>query len=152
MRWLTRYFLLFFAIGLLTHCKSDNNTPGPVTTASRTELLVANPWRVDRVTDTGGRAIATGQLGIETAALFFLTFQFTNTNIVRAIDSTTKQIRNAGDWTLTSDNQAIDVKVTGFKGVFKIVELTKTSLILQQEGVQVNGTKQPANIVFVPSI
>ncbi|TAE32944.1 MAG: hypothetical protein EAZ91_03535 [Cytophagales bacterium] len=149
---LTRYFLLFFAIGLLTQCKSDTDTPGLVTPASQTELLVANTWRVDRVTDTGGKAINTAQLGLETAALLFLDFQFTNANIVRAIDRTTKQIRNAGDWTLTADNTAINVKVTGFNGVFKLVELTKNSLILQQEGVQVNGVKQAANLVFVPSI
>lgn len=149
---LTRYFLLFFAIGLLTHCKSDTDTPGPVTSASQTELLVANPWRVDRVTDTGGKAIPTSQLDLQTTALFFMDFQFNNNKIVRAIDRTTKQVLNAGDWTLTADNTAIDVKVTGFKGVFKLVELTKTSLILQQEGVKVNGVKQDANIVFVPSI
>lgn len=154
MRLLTRYLLLFFVIGLSTQCKR-NTTPdpnAPVTAASQTELLVANTWKIDRVTDTAGKTIGTSQLGIETAALFFLDMQFTNSNIVRAIDRTTKQIRNAGDWTLVNENKAIDVKVTGFKGVFKLVELTKSSLILQQDGVQVNGTKQAANLVFVPSI
>ncbi len=154
MRLLTRYLLLFFVIGLTTQCKRDS-TPdptAPVTAATQTELLVANTWKIDRVTDTAGKTIGTSQLGLETAALFYLDMQFTNTNIVRAIDRTTKQIRNAGDWTLVNENKAIDVKVTGFKGVFKVIELTKNSLILQQDQVQVNGTKQAANLVFVPSI
>lgn len=154
MRPLTRYLLLFFVIGLITQCKRTT-TPdptAPVTAATQTELLVANTWKIDRVTDIDGKAIGQSQLGLETVALFFLDMQFTNTNIVRAIDRTTKQIRNAGDWALVNENKAIDVKVTGFKGVFKLVELTKKSLILQQDQVQVNGTKQVANLIFVPSI
>lgn len=154
MRLLTRYLLLFFVIGLITQCKRTT-TPdptAPVTAATQTELLVANTWKIDRVTDIDGKAIGQSQLGLETVALFFLDMQFTNTNIVRAIDRTTKQIRNAGDWALVNENKAIDVKVTGFKGVFKLVELTKKSLILQQDQVQVNGTKQVANLIFVPSI
>lgn len=154
MRPLTRYLLLFFVIGLITQCKRTT-TPdptAPVTAATQTELLVANTWKIDRVTDIDGKAIGQSQLGLETVALFFLNMQFTNTNIVRAIDRTTKQIRNAGDWALVNENKAIDVKVTGFKGVFKLVELTKKSLILQQDQVQVNGIKQVANLVFVPSI
>ena len=154
MRPLTRYLLLFFVIGLITQCKRTT-TPdptAPVTAATQTELLVANTWKIDRVTDIDGKAIGQSQLGLETVALFFLDMQFTNTNIVRAIDRTTKQIRNAGDWALVNENKAIDVKVTGFKGVFKLVELTKKSLILQQDQVQVNGIKQVANLIFVPSI
>lgn len=154
MRLLTRYLLLFFVIGLITQCKRTT-TPdptAPVTAATQTELLVANIWKIDRVTDIDGKAIGQSQLGLETVALFFLDMQFTNTNIVRAIDRTTKQIRNAGDWALVNENKAIDVKVTGFKGVFKLVELTKKSLILQQDQVQVNGIKQVANLIFVPSI
>ena len=154
MRLLTRYLMLFFVIGLITQCKRTT-TPdptAPVTAAMQTELLVANTWKIDRVTDIDGKAIGQSQLGLETVALFFLDMQFTNTNIVRAIDRTTKQIRNAGDWALVNENKAIDVKVTGFKGVFKLVELTKKSLILQQDQVQVNGIKQVANLIFVPSI
>ena len=154
MRPLTRYLLLFFVIGLITQCKriTTPDPTAPVTAATQTELLVANTWKIDRVTDIDGKAIGQSQLGLETVALFFLNMQFTNTNIVRAIDRTTKQIRNAGDWALVNENKAIDVKVTGFKGVFKLVELTKKSLILQQDQVQVNGIKQVANLIFVPSI
>ncbi len=154
MRLLTRYLLLFFVIGLSVQCKRDATPdPGaPVTAVSQTELLVANIWQIDRVTDTSGKTIGKSQLGLETFALFDLYMQFTNTNIVRATDRTTKQIRNAGDWTLVNENKAINVKVTGFNGVFKLVELSKSSLILQQDQVQVNGTKQVANLVFVPSI
>ena len=154
MRLLSRYLLFFFLIGLTTQCQRAT-TPDPnatLTAVSQTELLVANTWKIDRVTDTAGKTIGQSQLGLETVALFFLDMQFTNTNIVRAIDRTTRQIRNAGDWTLVNDNRAIDVKVTGFKGVFKLIELTKRSLIMQQDQVQVNGVRQVANLVFVPSI
>lgn len=154
MRLFTRCLLLFFVIGLTTQCKRDASVDPnvPVSAATQTELLVANTWKIDRVTDTSGKTIGQSQLGLETVALFFLDMQFNANKIVRAIDRTTKQIRNAGDWSLVDDNKSINVSVTGFKGVFKLVELTKSSLILQQDQVQVNGTKQAANLVFVPSI
>lgn len=151
MHLLKRYFLFFFVIGLLTQCKKDDN-PTPGITASQAELLTANNWRVERVTDTNGKAIGQSQLGLQTLVLFELVFQFNTSNIVRATNYLTKQIVNAGDWALADNNTAVDVKVTGFTGKFKIVELTKTTLILQQEGVPVNGVKQTANLVFVPSI
>ncbi|WP_019986711.1 hypothetical protein [Rudanella lutea] len=151
MRLFTRCFLLFLLIGLFTQCKRETD-PAPVTETGQTELLTTNPWRVDRVTDTGGKEINKSALGLETAVLFELLFQFNTNKVVRAINLTTRQIINAGDWSLVDNNTALDIQVTGFKGKFKIIQLTRQTLILQQDQVQVNGTKQVANLVFVPNI
>lgn len=145
----------FALIGLLLSvaflsCKKDDNTPAP-TAQSQTDLLVANKWLLNRVSTTDDKTIGTSQMNTTTLLLFELDMQFKNDGTVRAINHLTGQIPNGGTWKLASDNQSIDVDVTGFKGNFPIVELTKTKLTLRQRA-PVNGVDTDINLEFAPSL
>lgn len=145
-------FLALMLVSLmLTNCK-ENNSPGPVTTQSQTELLVANTWKISQISDVNGKGYSDSQLSVTTLAVKFLDFQFRNDNTVRASDSNTKQILNGGTWNLVDDNTAINVDVTGFKGKFPVIELTRTKLILRQTD-RINGVPNtPINLEFIPSL
>ena len=144
-----RYLVIICLIGL-SACKKDD-TAQP-TSVSRTEVLVANKWRMERITRADdGMVVPVNQLGGSAQALNFIDIQFTNANIARAIDRSTRQIVNAGSWKLTTDSQGLDVDVTGFKGIFPIIDLTRTRLILRQN-TTVNSTKTDVNLEFVPSV
>jgi hypothetical protein len=146
-----RFAQLIVFVGLLlggVSCKKDD---GPITTQSRTELLVASNWRLDRVTDANGNTIAVNRLGVAALALTFADIQFTNNNIARAIDRSTKQILNGGTWYLIDDNQSLDVNVTGFKGVFPIIALSRTRLSIRQT-TKVDGTDTAVNLEFSPAV
>ena len=119
--------------------------------ASRAELLVANNWRIERITDTGGTVIATNRLGVGALALNFADIQFTNKNVARAIDRSSKQIINGGTWYLIQNNEALDVSVTGFAGIFPILELSRTKLIIRQN-TTIDGQKKDVNLEFTPSL
>ncbi len=143
-------YTLFF--GLMVACKDDSANPNPVVTASgQTDLLVANPWLLDRVNDTSGQPIATGKLNLATTALYYLTMEFKANNTVRALDAKTKQVVNGGTWYLTADNKAIDVNVTGFKGQFPLVDLSRSKMTLRQRA-PVNGVDTDVNLEFKPSL
>lgn len=139
-------FLLLF--GCLASCQKDEASQ---TIAARSELLVANDWRLARVTDPAGNAIAVNRLGVSALALNFADIQFTDRNIARAIDRSTKQIINGGTWYLVQNNAALDINVTGFTGIFPIIGLTRTKLIIQQN-TTVDGMKTDVNLEFTPSI
>ena len=142
-------YLVLFSLFCLSACRKDE--PIQPTPAARTEVLVANKWRMERITSPNGTVIPVNQLGVSALALNFIDIQFTDANIARAIDRSTKQIINAGSWKLTTDSQGLDVDVTGFKGIFPIIELTRTRLILRQN-TTVNGVKTDVNLEFIPSV
>ena len=148
-----RIFLLTvsLAVGLL-NCKNNDNgtTPAP-TAASQTELLVANNWLLSRVSNTNDQTIGTSQLSVSTLLLFELNMQFKADNTVRAINAKTQQVVNGGTWKLAADNKSMDVDVTGFKGNFPIVTLTRTKLTLRQR-TAVSGVDTDINLEFSPSL
>jgi hypothetical protein len=143
-------FALLLTLSSLTGCQKD--TPGPQsgTAASNTELIVATNWRISRLADTNGNALNDSQLSAETIALKYFDFQFRADMTVRAIDGVTRQIRNGGDWKFTPDSKGVDVNVTGFAGVFPLLALTRTSLVLQQTA-KVSGTNAPIRLEFIPA-
>lgn len=148
---ITLRFLLIVLLlsGSLTGCKNEGGTtPAP---GSQTELLVANNWRTSRVSTPDGQSINRNRLNLFTQSLFDLDMQFRANGTVRAIDNKSKQIINGGTWKLAPDSKSMDVDVTGFKGNFPIVELSRTKLILRQRA-PVDGKDADINLEFDPSL
>ncbi|MCK8493745.1 MULTISPECIES: hypothetical protein [Spirosoma] len=144
------FVLLLPLLAFLFNCKKDNSSPEP-TAASQTELLVANKWLLDRVSNTNDQTISVGQMGTNTLVLFELDMQFRSDGTVRAINRLTSQIPNGGTWKLAPDFKSMDVDVNGFKGNFPIVELTRTKLTLRQRA-PVSGVESDINLEFKPSL
>jgi hypothetical protein len=95
--------------------------------------------------------VAGNKLNTSTNLIFALDIQFKENNVVRASDKVSKQILNAGTWTFVENDTKVDVNVTGFKGVFGVVELTNNKLVLRNK-VPISGVDTDANMEFVPSI
>lgn len=155
MHMMTRMFsaksqliLLLFLLAGTFSCKEDDPMQA---VAARADLLVANNWRMERVTDVNGNSIAVNRLGVGALALTFADIQFTDKNVARAIDRSTKQIINGGTWYLVQSNEALDINVTGFTGIFPILNLTRTQLIIRQN-TTIDGQKTDVNLEFVPSV
>lgn len=144
--------VFLFAFFGLTQCgPDDTNTPTP-TQASQTELLVANNWHTFQVSALNGQAINKSRLSLNTQVLFDLNMQFRNNGTIRALDpKQSNSVVNGGTWTLAPDNKSIDVDVTGFKGNFPLVELTKSKLTLRQRA-PVDGKDADINLEFEPTL
>ncbi|GAB3697604.1 hypothetical protein GCM10027592_21910 [Spirosoma flavus] len=143
--------LTIFALTIIGCKKDDGTTPG-ITNNSQTELLVANNWRMKRVSDLSNQEINRNRLNLSTQVIYDLDMQFRNNGTVRALDpKQSGTVVNGGSWKLTTDNQSIDVDVQGFKGIFPIVQLTRNKLILRQRA-PVDGKDSDINLEFDPSI
>lgn len=143
-------FICTIVLGTLTHCKKTDDTI--LTTGSQTDLLIANNWRTVRVTNLDGVEINRSRLNLSTQVLYDLNMQFRNNGTVRALDPRqSNSVINAGTWTLSTDNQSIDVVVTGFSGNFPIVQLSKTKLVLRQRA-PVDGQNADINLEFEPML
>ncbi|GAB3717716.1 hypothetical protein [Spirosoma lituiforme] len=139
-------------LGSLISCKKDNNNDLAPTAASQTALLVATNWQITSITTPDGQLINAGRLNLVSQLLPQLKFQFRNDNSVRALDPLqSNAVKNAGTWYLATDNQSMDVDVTGFKGNFPIIQLSKSKLILRQVA-PVDGKNADINLVFDPTL
>ena len=136
----------------LTHCKKDDGTTPAPTAASQTDLLAANNWRTVRVSTPDGVEINKSRLNLSTQVLYDLNMQFRNNGTVRALDPRqANTVVNGGTWALAPDNQSINVDVSGFKGNFPIIQLTKSKLILRQRA-PVDGKDADINLEFDPTL
>ena len=142
---------LFVFFGLTQCGPDDTNNPTP-TQSSQTDLLVANNWHTFQVSTPDGQALNKSRLNLATQVLFDLNMQFRNNGTVRALDpKQSNSVVNGGTWTLASDNKSIDVDVTGFKGNFPIVTLSKSKLTLRQRA-PVDGKDADINLEFEPTL
>ncbi|MDZ7936224.1 MAG: hypothetical protein U5M51_14905 [Emticicia sp.] len=123
-----------------------------VTVNEPTKVLSANFWKLDRFSDTDGKTLSQNQLNSQAQALFGLDYEFRDDNVTRAKDRITKQILNAGTWYLISDNQVLDIDILGFKGQFKVVEISKAKLVLQAENNKMISAGQFVNMEFIPAL
>lgn len=153
MKHTTRFLLVCTVfLNTLAGCKKDDGTTPVVTTASQTDLLIANNWRTVRVTDSNSQEINKSRLNLATQILYDLNMQFRNNGTVRALDpKQSNLVINNGTWKLASDNKSLDVVVSGFSGNFPIIQLTKSKLILRQRA-PVDGKDADINLEFDPSI
>ncbi|RIV24038.1 hypothetical protein DYU11_13830 [Fibrisoma montanum] len=141
--------LAIFLTGFLTGCEDDDGGTTPAA-ATQTEMLVGNSWRVSRVATPDGQTLDRNRLNVTTQVLYDLDMQFKADKTVRAVDKNTKQVINGGTWELVDDNRAIDVNVTGFKGKFPIVELTRSRKLILRQQAPVDGRQSDINLEFDP--
>jgi len=133
---------VFFAIS----CKKS-----ALAVAEPSKVLSANFWKLDRFTDIEGKTLSQNQLNSQAQALFGLDYEFRNDNVTRAKDRITKQILNAGTWYLISNNQVLDIDILGFKGQFKVIEISKAKIILQAENNKMISAGQFVKMEFLPT-
>ena len=139
--------IFFFSILLFAFsCKKTETTTEPV------KIISANFWKLDRFADTDGKTLSQNQLNSQAQALFGLDYEFRDDNVTRAKDRITKQILNAGTWYLIDDNQTLDIDILGFKGKFKVIEISKSKMVLQSENNQMISAGQFVNMEFLPAL
>jgi hypothetical protein len=126
--------------------KTTTTTPEPA------KIIAANFWKLDRFADTDSKTLSQNQLNSQAQALFGLDYEFRVDNVTRAKDRITKQILNAGTWYLLEKNTVLDIDILGFKGQFKVLEISKTKMILQAENNKSISAGQFVNMEFVPAL
>ncbi|HEV7349477.1 hypothetical protein [Telluribacter sp.] len=138
--------LAFFFV--MAGCNEGSN-PGP--TQSKDKILVSSPWRLKSVTDPSGKAIPQNQLSFETQAIYMFDIQFFDNNVTKALDRVSRQVVNGGTWYLKDNSQTLDIEVSQFKGLFGVVELSRTKMTLKQR-FSIGGVEQEAYLVFEPVV
>ena len=139
--------LFLFVALFIFACKKDETA-----VTEPTKIISANFWKLDRFADTDGKTLSQNQLNSQAQALFGLDYEFRDDNVTRAKDRITKQILNAGTWYLLDANQTLDIDILGFKGKFKVIEISKSKMVLQAENNKMISAGQFVNMEFLPAL
>lgn len=147
-------FILFIIIcGLVgfSSCKKKK-TVDP--TLSKTDLLTANSWVIERFSAVDNTTIQDGKLNLSAKLLYLLEFQFRANNQVRAIDKVSKQVFNGGTWEFTNNETKLLIDIPGLKDEFSLIEISKNKLILRpnEKVFPVVDNNTVVNMEFVPTI
>lgn len=137
-------FLLLATILLFSWaCKKE-------TTQTPTDKITAFQWKIDRFTLADKTTIIDPTLFNDDAKYInSFTYIFTADGNVKSYDKDTKQAGAYGTWSFNSDATSVNVKIQGLGGSFPVVELSATSMVLQNTA-KYNGQNIPFNMVFVP--
>lgn len=120
---------------------------------SRLTRLTQHTWRIDQFLSPTNQPITDGQLTVQAIALRGLLFDFQMSGNVRGLDRLTRQVVNQGVWEFQNLEQSIDVRVTGFSGVFTIIELTNQKLVLETDTGNFVQTGDPRiRLEFIPQL
>lgn len=120
---------------------------------SRLTRLTQHTWKVNQFLSPSNQPISDGQLTVQAIALRGLLFDFQMSGNVRGLDRLTRQVVNQGVWEFQNLEQSIDVRVTGFSGVFTIIELTNQKLVLETDTGNFVQTGDPRiRLEFIPQL
>lgn len=140
--------LFFIALILFTISCKKNAT----VVSEPAKIITANFWKLDRFTDVNSRILNQNELNSQANGIFGLEFEFISDNRVRGRDRISKQILNAGTWYLIDQNKVLDIDVLGFTGKFKVIELSKTKMILQAENNKLINAAATVNLELIPAL
>jgi hypothetical protein len=137
-------FLLLATILLFSWaCKKD-------TVQTPTDKITAFQWKIDRFTLADKTTVIDPTLFNDDAKYInSFTYVFTSDGQVKSTDKDTKQAGAYGTWAFNTDATSGNVKIQGLGGSFPVIELTSTSMILQNTA-KYNGQNIAFNMVFVP--
>ncbi|MHA4741449.1 hypothetical protein [Dyadobacter sp. MSC1_007] len=141
--------VLFLTLSLLS-CgdKDKEETPQPT---AKDKILINYPWRMSTVTDLSGKDIPANQLNALTQGIKSMDIQFQQNSVVKAIDQQSSQVINGGTWYLLDDSKTLDIKISGFSGVFGLEELSNSKMRLKST-MPVGGKDQETIMVFQPVV
>ncbi len=140
--------ILLVAIIFITFsCKKTT-----ISTIEPAKIVTGSFWKLDRYTDVNKNTLSNNQLNSQAEGIFGLKFQFLEDNRVRGIDQKTQQILNAGTWYLAKENNQdlMNIDIIGFNGKFRLIEISKTKMILQAENNKLISASSTVNLELVP--
>ena len=138
-------------------CAKDGNTDPTLTeeekikieATKKVEAIKSSEWIINGFTTTDNTPIDPALFGGDAKFIDQLTYVFDNAGIVRSYDKVSKQAQAYGNWGLIENSTKLEINIQGFKGIFGVVELTKTKMILRNN-IKYNNLEIPVNMVFIP--
>ncbi len=120
-----------------------------VETSKKVEAIKSTEWLVTGFTTADNSPIDPALFTGDAKFIDQLTYVFDNTGIVRSYDKVSKQAQANGTWGLAENATKLEINIQGFNGIFAVIELSKTKMVLRNN-IKYKNIDIPVNMVFIP--
>lgn len=130
-------------------CKKDNNA---ITESERTVAIqsATSGWSVNMYTKPDNSILDPNRVTGDSKYVNQQIYIFDKSGTVKSYDKISKIALTYGTWKFTTNDTVLETTINGQIGVFNVVELTRTKMILKTDDFEYDKAKITVYMVFVP--
>ena len=142
---ITFFLLLCFS------CKKEDDGTVPALSERTTAIQSATAgWFLDMYTKPDNSLLDPNRVTGDSKFVNQQIYIFDKTGNVKSYDKISKVALAYGTWKFTTNETILETLINGQTGVFNVVELTKSKMILKNDNFEYDKAKITVHMVFVP--
>jgi hypothetical protein len=142
--------ITFFLIFCFS-CKKEENTNTPLESERTTAIQSASAgWTLEMYTKPDNTLLDPNRVTGDSKYVNQQIYVFDKSGNVKSYDKISKVALTYGTWKFTTNDTILETLINGQVGVFNVVELTKTKMILKTDNFEYDKAKISVHMVFLP--
>jgi hypothetical protein len=147
----SKILLIFIFTVAFFSCKTED----PINTTPESERAIAIKsatagWKLDNTTKTDNSLLDENRVTGDSKYVYQLIYVFDKDGNVKSFDKISKVALTYGTWKFLNSDTVLETLIAGQTGSFKVVELTKTKMVLQNDKFEYDNVKTTVNMNFTP--
>jgi hypothetical protein len=147
----SKILLIFILMVNFFSCKKDD----PSNSSSESERTIAIKsatagWKLDNTTKTDNSLLDENRVTGDSKYVYQLIYVFDKDGNVKSFDKISKVALTYGTWKFLNSDTVLETLIAGQTGNFKVVELSKSKMVLQNDKFEYDNTKTTVNMNFSP--
>jgi hypothetical protein len=144
-------FILIFFLQITFACKTEENPNNPAESDRTIAIKSATAgWKLDNTTKTDNSMLDQNRVTGDSKFVYQLIYKFDNDGNVKSFDKISKVALTYGTWKFLDSDTVLETLIAGQTGTFKVVELTKSKMVLQNDKFEYDNAKITVNMNFSP--
>ncbi len=147
----SKFLLIFIFTIAFFSCK--NNEASILSSESVRAIAIKSAtsgWKLDNTTKTDNALLDKNRVTGLSKFIYELIYIFDKDGNVKSFDKDTKQALSYGTWKFLNNDTILETNIAGEIGTFKVIELTKTKMVLQNDKFEYDNAKITVNMNFSP--
>jgi hypothetical protein len=147
----SKILLIFIFTASVLSCKTDD-TSNMLVESERTIAIKSATagWKLDNTTKTDNSTLDQNRVTGDSKFVYQLIYVFDKDGNVKSFDKISKVALTYGTWKFLNNDTVLETLIAGQTGTFKVVELTKSKMVLQNDKFEYDNVKTTVNMNFVP--
>jgi hypothetical protein len=147
----SKILLIFIFTVAFFSCEKDNGTNNPAESDRTIAIKSATAgWKLDNTTKTDNSPLDQNRVTGDSKFVYQLIYVFDKDGNVKSFDKISKVALTYGTWKFLNSDTVLETLIAGQTGSFKVVELTKSKMVLQNDKFEYDNTKITVNMNFSP--
>ncbi len=147
----SKILLIFIFTVAFFSCKKDDPT-NSITESERTIAIKSATagWKLDNTTKIDNSLLDKNRVTGVSKFVYELIYKFDNDGTVKSFDKISKGALAYGTWKFTNSETILETNIGGEIGTFRVTELSKSRMVLQNDKFEYDNAKITVNMNFSP--